>query len=202
VDNYTRFSLFAALLVALSLLAVRPPSALAQDSSSPRHFSTDRQRHEVDPGQSLSNLPASLGVGFPDDESRLKRVRYSAVGADLIGDSNLLAISPYDPAAPALRLQSFGISSKVESLKVGMQVKSMVDVLGQKPYVAMALITPEQSFYYLPCLGIALQLNGDKSTGKVTDVVLVQIAGDKTAKWKILRSSCRLRASTEWQRIR
>src|SRR5262249_27236176 len=121
------------------------------------------------------SVPAKIGKGVEipiDADGRLRRIRYASFGVDLIGDANLLAISLYDVSAPAIQLQPFGITAKGDTVRVGMRLCNLADVLGNEPCVRLAIIDPNEPFYFFPYLGAALRIGQDM---RISEIVLAQV---------------------------
>lgn len=134
---------------------------------------------EVTPGMRIQ-----LGDAIEDVEKRfgtsqnlsvmrgteLKRMNYTKYGIEVIGDQNVMAISLNSAASPALTLQSAGAGGQTRTVKVGMTMQQVTQVLGPPPYTVMVFSTTIPYKFY-PQLGLAARVVG----GRVAEWIVVAL---------------------------
>jgi hypothetical protein len=121
-------------------------------------------------GQPMSKLPTGMGNGVQlnvDANSELKRVRYPSSGIELVGNSQLLAISLTDAISPPVQIKRFGTTAKGEFLRVGMGPESLSHAIGNEPVALVPLMNLEQPYYFLPYLGVGLRLDSNKHVSEI-----------------------------------
>ena len=121
-------------------------------------------------GQSMSKLPGGIGKGVQlnvDTNSDLKRVRYPSFGIELVGNSQLLAISLTTDIAPPVQIKRFGTTAKGYFLRVGMDSQSLKSAIGNEPVALVPFMNLEQPYYFLPYIGIGLRLDDNKHVSEI-----------------------------------
>ena len=108
-------------------------------------------------GDAIADVQKRLGAApsIPiAKELKLNRYCYSKLGLDVIGTDEVMAISLHSAAAPPLTLQERGPGGQARTLRIGMTVAAVADVLGPTSEAA-TVFNAAVTYRFYPQVGLA-----------------------------------------------
>lgn len=122
-------------------------------------------------GDAIEDVQKRLGASQSVPVVRgtdLKRMSYAKYGIDVIGDQNVVAISLNSATSPALVLQAAGSGGQTKTVKVGMTLQQVTQVLGPTATTA-TVFSPAIAYKFYPQVGLAARVVG----GRVAEWLVV-----------------------------
>ncbi len=126
---------------------------------------------QIQLGDSIEEVQKRLGAAATIPIARdvkLNRYRYPRLGLDVIGTDQVMAISLTGQAAPALKLQAQGAGGATRTLKVGMTMQQVAQVLGPTSFPA-TVFSAAVPYRFYPQVGLAARF----VAGRVAELLVV-----------------------------
>lgn len=129
-------------------------------------------------GQPLAEVKAALGQGQTSavGTTNLVRVRYPALGIEVLAGERVLAVFLVDAKAPAVPVRGTGTASATRALRVGMDKDELDNLLTNETYDFRQLDDPDSSYRFYANLGLAVRV----AKGKVVELVIALVPRRRT----------------------